>query len=49
MILFVFPPQALRILPSSVSISVYPWLNSFGCGSAAMCSSMVNNLGFALH
>jgi hypothetical protein len=42
MILSIFPPQVLRILPSSVSISVYPWLNSFGCGSAALCSSVVN-------
>src|SRR5689334_16400201 len=36
MILSLFPAQAPRIFPSSVSISVYPWLNSFGCGSAAL-------------
>jgi len=37
MILSVFPPQLPKILPLSVCISVYPWLNSFSVGAPLLC------------
>src|SRR5262249_37674274 len=49
MILSLFPPQAPRILSSSVSISVYPLLNSFGCGSAALCSLAPKSVRSIVH
>jgi hypothetical protein len=35
----------LMILPSSVFISVHPWLNSLVCGSAALCPFVVGSSG----